>query len=102
MTDNQKFTAFQKSIRKSRYAHQTPIPFETKCTLHVWTNKSDAASHTSLEFTMHPGQKAVDAGKIADAMATVHFGMTTKQMEYTDMCSQLDITCAATGKKLKV
>jgi hypothetical protein len=101
MTDNQIFRNFQKSIRNSRYSHHTPIPFPTKCTLHVWTNKSDASSHTTLEFTMHPGKKAVDAGKIASAMADIHFGMTTKQMEYSDMCSQLDIRCAATGKKLK-
>jgi len=51
---------------------------------------------------MHPGKKAVDAGKIADAMANIHFGMTRKEMEYSDMCSQLDIYCQATGKKLKV
>ena len=101
MTANQIFRNFQKSIRNSRYSHQTPIPFPTKCTLHVWTDKRDAKSRTELTFTMHPGQKAVDAGKIADAMATIHFGMTTKQMEYTDMCSQLDICCATTGKKLK-
>ena len=101
MTANQIFTNFQKSIRNSRYSHHTPIPFATKCTLHVWTDKSDAKSKVSLEFTMEPGQKAIDAGKIADAMATTHFGMTTKQMEYTNMCSQLDICCASTGKKLK-
>ena len=101
MTANQIFRNFQKSIRNSRYSHQTPIPFPTKCTLHVWTDKSDGESRTELTFTMHPGQKAVDAGKIADAMAEIHFGMTTKQMEYTDMCSQLDIRCATTGKKLK-
>ena len=101
MTANQIFRNFQKSIRKSRYSHQTPIPFPTKCTLHVWTNKSDPKSRTELTFTMHAGQKAVDAGKIASAMADIHFGMTTKQMEYSDMCSQLDICCAATGKKLK-
>ena len=102
MTDNQRFTAFQKTVRKARFGHQMAIPFATKCTLHVWTNKSDPASQTQLEFTMHPGKKAIDASKIADAMADVHFGMTRKQMEYSDMCSQLDIFCQATGKKLKV
>ena len=102
MTDNQRFKAFQKTVRKARFGHHMAIPFPTKCKLYVWTNKSDSDSLTQLEFTMHPGQKAVDAGKIADAMTSVHFGMTRKQMEYSDMCSQLDIFCQATGKKLKV
>ena len=102
MTDNQRFTAFQKTVRKARFGHQMAIPFPTKCTLHVWTNSQDAKSRTELTFTMLAGKKAVDAGKIASAMADIHFGMTTKQMEYSDMCSQLDIRCAATGKKLKV
>ena len=102
MTDNQRFKAFQTKIRKMRFGHHVEIPFPTKVVVHVWTDKSDAKSRKQLEFTMLPGMKAVDAGTMADSLTKMQFGMTRKQMEYSDMCSQLDICCQATGKKLKV
>lgn len=103
MTDNQIFTNFQNSIRNSRYSHQTPIPFATKVVVHVWTDKSDAKSRKEITFTMQPGMKAVDATNMSDSLCKVQFGLTRKEMEYSkDFCSQVDIVCVATGKKLKV
>ena len=52
---------------------------------------------------MQPGMKAVDAGTMADSLTKMQFGMTRTEMEYSAThCSQLDILCQATGKKLKV
>jgi hypothetical protein len=103
MTNNQKFSAFQKTARKSRYGHQMPIPFPTRVVVHVWTDKSDANSRKQVEFTMQPNMKAVDAVKMADALVKPQFGLTRKEMEYSSAhCSQLDIFCQLTGKKLKI
>ena len=102
MTDNQRFKAFQQKVRKMRFGHHVEIPFPTKVVVHVWTDKSDAKSRKQIEFTMQPGMKAVDASTMADSLTKMQFGMTRKEMEYSDMCSQLDIFCASTNKKLKV
>ena len=102
MTDNQRFKAFQKTVRKARFGHHMAIPFPTRVVVHVWTDKRDANSRKQIEFTMQPGMKMVDAGKMADSLTKVQFGMTRKEMEYSDTyCSQVDILCQATGKKLK-
>ena len=103
MTDNQRFNAFQKTVRKARFGHHMPIPFPTRVVVHVWTDKRDATSRKQIEFTMQPGMKAVDAGTMADSLTKMQFGMTRTEMEYSAThCSQLDILCQATGKKLKV
>ena len=102
MTPNQRFNAFQKTVRKARFGHHMAIPFPTRVVVHVWTDKRDANSRKQIEFTMQPGMKAVDASTMADALTKPQFGMTRKEMEFSNMCSQLDILCQATGKKLKV
>tara|TARA_Y100000592_G_scaffold101180_1_gene186463 strand:- start:14282 stop:14593 length:312 start_codon:yes stop_codon:yes gene_type:complete len=103
MTDNQRFNAFQKRIRKMRFGHHEPIPFPTKIKVHVWTDRDNDNKPKLIEFTMQPGMKAVDASKMADALTKPQFGLTRKEMEYTlTHCSQLDIYCQSTGKKLKV
>ena len=103
MTDNQRFTACQKTVRKARFGHHMAIPFPTRVVVHVWTDSSDPKSRKEVEFTMQPGMKAVDANPMADALVKPQFGMTRKEMEYScTMHSQLDIYCQATGKKLKV
>ena len=103
MTNNQRFNGFQKKVRKMRFGHHVEIPFATRVVVHVWTDKQDANSRKQIEFTMQPGMKAVDAGTMADSLTKTQFGMTRTEMEYsTTHCSQLDILCQATGKKLKV
>ena len=103
MTDNQRFNAFQKTVRKARFGHHMAIPFPTRVVVHVWTDKQDAKSRKQIEFTMQPGMKAVDAGTMADTLTKMQFGMTRTEMEYSAThCSQLDILCASTNKKLKV
>ena len=103
MTNNQRFNAFQKKVRKMRFGHHVEIPFATRVVVHVWTDKRDANSKKQIEFTMQPGMKAVDAGTMADSLTKMHFGMTRTEMEYSSThCSQIDILCQATGKKLKV
>ena len=103
MTDNQRFNAFQKTVRKARFGHHMAIPFPTRVVVHVWTDKQDAKSRKQIEFTMQPGMKAVDASTMADSLTKMQFGMTRTEMEYSaTYCSQLDILCQATGKKLKV
>lgn len=103
MTDNQRFKAFQQKIRKMRFGHHVEIPFETKVVVHVWTDKSDAKSRKQIEFTMEPGMKAVDASNMSDTLCKTQFGLTRKEMEYSaNFCSQIDIICASTGKKLKI
>ena len=103
MTPNQRFNAFQKTVRKARFGHHMAIPFATRVVVHVWTDKRDASSRKQIEFTMQPGMKAVDAGTMADSLTKMQFGMTRTEMEYSSThCSQLDIMCQATGKKLKV
>ena len=103
MTDNQRFKAFQKTVRKERFGHHLAIPFPTRVVVHVWTDKRDAKSRKQIEFTMQPGMKAVDAGTMADTLTKMQFGMTRTEMEYSAThCSQLDILCASTNKKLKV
>jgi hypothetical protein len=103
MTDNQVFTAFQKKVKAMRFGHHVEIPFTTKVVVHVWTDKTDAKSRKEITFTMLAGMKAVDAGKMADGLVKAHFGLTRKEMEYSaNFCSQIDILCAVTGKKLKV
>ena len=103
MTPNQRFNAFQKTVRKARFGHHMAIPFPTRVVVHVWTDKRDAKSRKQIEFTMQPGMKAVDASTMADSLTKMQFGMTRIEMEYSAThCSQLDILCQATGKKLKV
>ena len=103
MTDNQRFNAFQKTVRKARFGHHMAIPFPTRVVVHVWTDKRDANSRKQIEFTMQPGMKAVDASTMADSLTKMQFGMTRTEMEYSAThCSQLDILCASTNKKLKV
>ena len=62
MTNNQKFNLFQKSLRKNKWAHQTPIPMETNWKAHFFFNNKLVRTVT---FEMPIGTRQSDAGRKA-------------------------------------
>ena len=99
MTNNQKFSLFQKSLRKNKkWAQHMELPFKLIIKVHLWMGDKKEV----IEFTMAEGNRRIDASQEASKLTQAKFGPTREQMEYIPgWFSQVQIFDQASGKQFK-